>query len=1314
MQIISQPVTNILRNLHRKQTIASESLEAFQRNLIGFLDKIKNPNRESYQENDLRDFLNESFYKGKFYFNKKDNIDFVIHNGNEKSKVGVIIEVKKSSEKNDMVSENNPNVKSLHQLMLYYLEERINHHNHEIKHLIVTNCHEWYIFNELWFNENIFTTKFKKTYQDWKLSGHGTDDFYKFHAKKYLENLEKPIEFYKIDLRDYAQAKPQKLEELYKILSPEHLLKQEIANDANKLNKPFYNELLYILGIEDRKASDSNKRIIDRIEEKNRQDGSLIENAINKLKLKDCLSKIPNLDAFGDTYPEQLYSVALELCITWLNRILFLKLLEAQLVKYHSGDKSYRFLNYQKITDFDELAELFFEVLAIPTAERSESVNKKYGNIPYLNSSLFELSELEKATISIEDLKDRLEVKIADSTVLVSDTGKPMKGQMNTLKYLFGFLDAYNFGSDPDIHGVTQSNAMNGISHQKLINAAVLGLIFEKLNGYKDGSFYTPAFITMYMCRETIRRAVVQKFNTSLGWNCVDFNNLKDRIGQYVKKEERKSYNQLINSIRICDPAVGSGHFLVSALNEMIVIKAELNILQHPDGRSLTGLNITIENDELIIFDEKEGKDFEYVVGTKGNLITEKQLIQETLFEEKRTIIENCLFGVDINPKSVKICQLRLWIELLKNAYYLSGGEKEKGEKETVHHSPVSFTPSLETLPNIDINIKTGNSLVSKYALDQDLSEVFLKQKFSLQTYQNAVYAYKETRSKTAKTELKAFIDEIKEQFKQNVANFDPKRKRLKELLGKRLLLENNIDLFGNKSMDEDQLDLQKRKLDKQITDLETEINDVTNSKIYRNSFEWRFEFPEVLDEKGNFVGFDVVIGNPPYISLSKDLNLTKYKQTYKTFEQSGDIYALFYEFGNTILKNYGLLNFITGSAWLRANYGKNLRTFFLSKCNLINLIDCSDCKVFDEATVLTSIVLYEKSLSQNSIKAIRLGSELQEKLSELEEYFGENSITLENLSDSAWSIASNVKRSIIQKVIKQGVKLKELNCKINYGVKTGFNEAFIIDAKVREDLILKDSRNNEIIKPVLRGRDMNKFVPSFANIYLINTHNGNVVSIQNPQNDIIKKEIGYSVKVGGIWQDINNIEVVKGKQYRINRIIAEIEYPEIYSYLKQFESELKKRTDKGEHWTNLRNCTYLDEFKNDKIIYSEITKFLPFTFDSYGYFIDKTAFMLSCQNLKYTCCYLNSILFKYCFEDNFSEIQGHSRVLSKSIFEEIKIKPIDKLKELPFIERVDKILALKSQDPKADTSILEDEIDEMVFDLYELTEEERQVVKGV
>src|SRR6185312_14975886 len=260
--------------------------------------------------------------------------------------------------------------------------------------------------------------------------------------------------------------------------------------------------------------------------------------------------------------------------------------------------------------------------------------------------------------------------------------------------------------------------------NKTLINASVLGLIFEKINGYKDGSFFTPGFITMYMCRETIRRAVVQKFNEAKEWDLKEYSEL------YNKIQDKREANVIVNSLKICDPAVGSGHFLVSALNELIAIKSDLQILADGEGRTLRDYTVEVVNDELIVTDDS-GDIFEYRPNNK-----ESQRVQETLFHEKQTLIENCLFGVDINPNSVKICRLRLWIELLKNAYYKAD------------------TKELETLPNIDINIKTGNSLISRFALDADLSQALRNTKWNINDYKIAVGAYKNATDKEAKREL--------------------------------------------------------------------------------------------------------------------------------------------------------------------------------------------------------------------------------------------------------------------------------------------------------------------------------------------------------------------------------------------------------------------------------------------------------------------------------------------------------------------------------------------------------------------------------
>ena len=1248
-----------LRPTHRKQEITSDLLTNFKQKLNTFLANIHEPSREGKQETDLRDFLNDALYRGKFYINKKETIDWAIHNGMDaKSKVAVLIEVKKTAEKTDMFSQEKPNVKALHELVLYYLRERIEHHNHEIRYLIATNCHEWYIFNELWFNENIFTTKFKKTYQDWKLSGHGTDDFYKLHAKSYLETLEKPLEFCQVDIRDYVKSSDKKLSELYKILSPEHLLKQEIANDANKLNKPFYNELLYLIGIEERKDDKSNKKIIERLLPANRREGSLLENTIEQLDTKNALPKVLNLESYGDTEEEQKYSVALELCITWLNRLLFLKLLEGQLIKYHQGDRKYRFLTSDRINDFDELGELFFGVLAKRTEERKPSVQQKFGDIPYLNSSLFEETTLENSVLSVEILKDRLELPLFGNTVLKDTQGKARKGEVKTLKYLLDFLDSYDFGSK-DEKEVAAAKNTEAVNHDRTINAAVLGLIFEKLNGYKDGSFFTPSFITMYMCRETLRRAVVQKFNEFQSVQCQDFAELKEHLDDdYKKPEKRKAYNDLLNSIRICDPAVGSGHFLVSALNEIIAIKAELKILQHPNGTRLKGYEISVENDELIVWEEDTQKDFQYKIGQAGKPFQELQMVQETLFHEKRTIIENCLFGVDINPKSVSICQLRLWIELLKNAFY----------------TPESNYLYLETLPNIDINIKTGNSLVSKYSLTEDLSEVFKKQKFSLKAYQSSVYEYKEARSKSAKADLQKFINEIKEQFKQSLLNNDPKKKKIKDLKEEYRAYDNVLELFGGR-LSTIEKEKKKKELRKKIDAFESEVIDIMDSKIYRNSFEWRFEFPEVLNENGDFIGFDVVVGNPPYFSLSKIKEFEPVFKGYETYSKSADIYCLFYEKSLQIIQNHGFAIFITSNSWMKTQYGEPLRKFLIEQTNPLVLVNIEEAQVFEEATVESNILLFQKSNWQQNLTALILDKSFNENIS-IDEYLRTNKLILSELDINGWSIGNQEEVNLKNKIEKDSILLKDWGVVINYGIKTGLNEAFDIDEATKSALISEDSNNIEIIKPILRGRDIGKFRAIYGNRWMIFTRKG---------------------------IDISYYPTVE---------------KHLFSYFEQLRprnnNELTGRKSGSYQWYEIQdNVAYFQDFEKEKIIWGELSNDAKFTFDDEGYFLNNTTFFMTGKNLKFLLSILNSKLAKWYFEKiSTSSGMGTNRWLKYKV-EQLPIRPLSENLQVLLIEKVNQILTLKKEDPKADTSELEAEIDRMVYDLYELTEEEILIVEG-
>ncbi|MEY4542308.1 MAG: hypothetical protein RL411_385, partial [Bacteroidota bacterium] len=701
-------------------------IEGFKTNLVTLIDRTNDTESEEFHKNLLSDFLKDTYYKQNHFINTKGRNDLVIHNGqNANSKVGVIIEAKKPTNKAEMITTKKLNVKAFQELVLYYLRERITHNNLDVKHLIATNINEWFIFDEHLFERLFAKNKpFVKKFENFEASKKTTDVFYKEIAEPFIAEITSEIEFTYFNIQDFqkplrnaSKEDDNSLIALFKLLSPEHLLKLPFTNDSNNLDKRFYTELLHIIGLTETK--DGSKKLIERLEAGERHSGTILENTINQLDSLDKLSRLEKASQFGKTTQERLFNVALELSITWINRILFLKLLEAQLITYHKGHKSYSFLNLDKIKNYDDLNGLFFQVLARKLDERNEDVKVIFEKVPYLNSSLFEPTDLEQITLFISNLRDDISIPIFSQTVLKDQQGKKRTGNISTLQYLFQFLDSYDFGAE----GREEIQEDN----KTLINASVLGLIFEKINGYKDGSFFTPGFITMYMCRETIRKAVVQKFNETKKWNCATIEELYEEI------DDRKEANNIVNSIKICDPAVGSGHFLVSALNEMIAVKNDLKILQDRAGKRLKEYQVEVVNDELIVTDD-EGQLFEYNLSNK-----ESQRIQETLFHEKQSIIENCLFGVDINSNSVKICRLRLWIELLKNAYYKNPTE-------------------LETLPNIDINIKCGNSLVSRFSIDADLKQALKKSKWTIDRYQIAVDTYRNAQSKEQKREMERLI----------------------------------------------------------------------------------------------------------------------------------------------------------------------------------------------------------------------------------------------------------------------------------------------------------------------------------------------------------------------------------------------------------------------------------------------------------------------------------------------------------------------------------------------------------------------------
>jgi adenine-specific DNA-methyltransferase len=1190
-----------LNPAYRKHKPLRKDVTNFIEQLQDCINAVKlsddNGESEEHTKSHFTTFFKTTFYANN-YINTKDRIDLAIYlEDKPTSDVGVIIEAKKPSNKSEFLKPDNLNRKALQELLLYYLRERLDNNNNNIKHLIATNGYEWYLFKSEDFYNYFFKNKaLIKEYKDFRDGLKDTNKnelFYNEIAKKYIAEVEQDLPYVHLDFTKTNLSKLQdgNLNTLYKIFSDVHILGRPFGNDSNQLNKTFYNELLHIIGLEE--VKDKGKKVINRKTEKDRDYASLLENTIFHLEDRDYLSNIKSIPNGVD----KPFNAGLDLCLTWVNRILFLKLLESQLLTYHQNDEKYKFLNANFINGFDDLNDLFFSALAKEEAQRHPKYKDKYKDIPYLNSSLFERNTLEDEAFEISALNND-EIAIYSGTVLKDANGKKQKGKLTTLEYLFKFLDAYNFATD-GTEGIEDEQET-----KSLINASVLGLIFEKINGYKEGSFYTPAYITMYMCRETIRRTVVQKFKEQEEDQIETFEDLQSYCSRLFKVDDLKRLNNIVNSIKICDPAVGSGHFLVSALNELIVIKNELKILVDAKGMPLR-CDIEIVNDELYVIDDK-GALFEYNPTDK-----ESVRVQHTLFHEKQTLIENCLFGVDINPNSVKICRLRLWIELLKNAYY---------------------TPQkrLQTLPNIDINIKCGNSLISRFKLDDDLKDAFKNKdlNYTFLDYKNAVTEYKETNSKDRKREVLKIINEVKNNFKSTLdkaflVNFE---KAQGQLINEQER-QNNLKTFGEKIKKTEKDELKKLKVKAEKTYLEKE--EIVNNAIYNNAFEWRFEFPEVLNDEGTYIGFDAVIGNPPYVQLSKVKSTSIKEKEYLIgrFGTSGgrlNTYIFFIHQSEKITNDNSFVSYIIPNTILTQDYYKETRRLLLEDIKLYE-IGYFDSLPFDDAVVETVIISYSKV---KNIKEINFM-----KFSEMDYSFDKSVLISKFINDESYRISYTLDKLTESFFEKESIiRLNQLT-DINQG----------IALKGDKTLSIKNTNENNDYYKVLDGRNIHKYSIDWIDTFL-----------------------DYSLE---------RIHSCKTKTI--------------------FES-------------------------NEKLFFRRVSANLIFTYDAEQYFALNTLVVINIKDnkqdefqLKYLLAVLNSSLLQYIYKHKFKS--------TKTVFSEIQaksvgllpIKIIDFENQYHFSNKVNQILSLKQENPKANTAILEKEIDQMVYKLYDLTEEEITIVEN-
>lgn len=1164
-----------------------EVIERFSKEIELLLKKAFMQDDEEFQKNEINKFLGRVY---GYDCNTKGRVDSAIYVDGEAQ---VLIEAKAFKNKSEFPKDT-PLSKAFYESVLYYLREmgdfdNSSNSNNSIKHIILCNPYDFYVFDATNFRIFLKNKKIEKLYKNCD-GKEGTDKsnpkFYK-DLEKYLKGeFEGELSYTYFSLKDKLSI--QELTFIYQLLSPQVLLKARKTLDANTLNKNFYEELLYILGLQEESESGKSGGKI------------LIRHSKTPNSLSDAIAK-----AYDISDEETIFT----LITTWNNRILFLALLESMLLGFKHINKP--FLDYSIIKDFGTLQSLFFDVLAQKIESRSPSLIPEFASIPYLNSSLFDRIALEREGKSIGGLYPS-SLQLFSRSILRKDPRFKDRESLPLLEYLFEFLHAYDFTTTPkDIsQGVKQN-------HDKLINSAVLGLVFEKLNGYKEGSFYTPSFITSYMCKESITQAVIEKFNSTFGWKCENLQKLKEKIEKEEKISDEEFLNTLL-SLKICDPSVGSGHFLVSALNEIVLIAHTLRIISLPRGTSLE-----LENDEILIRD-REGL-FSYC---KPRIQDEDEhIIQTKMFNLKKSIIENCLFGVDINPNSCEITKLRLWIELLKYSFYLFD---ENGKP----------TNALETLPNIDINIKCGNSLISHFPLDSNLiiersKSVSQNLKNQIQNYKDSVMLYKEGLGE--KTKILQDIARVKSLIISYLVEQNSAKLELENLL------QNFVRTYGDEVFDINTsfglemikitrekegykfnptlIDPDPKPLDKNayrlLEKIQKSYETLENLKT-SNTFEWRFEFPEVLDDEGNFLGFDCIIGNPPYINtreLSKNNPIIKekYKQIFPEVGGLYDIFILFILMGLRLQK-------VSNFAWIIPNkftsteYGEPIFEKLKLENKIKGIIDVSNIKTFESASVYPILLI-----GQNN--------------STYSEYYIESQ---EDLRDN------NLRKRTPNIAKSHFITMKQYGLKFQSGT-TGF-EAQKISSYI------KSGHQQDSIPFAVSG-SIDKYICDISKVPYMKKH---------------------------------------------------FNYPHI---------SLKAPVAK----------TKIDFWTNEKIVIAGMTKVIEAYYAKTPLALGVGIYAIYdfCEiNPLLILGVLNSSFISWYARENFKDkhMSGGYLGLNKGNLEKL---PMFKLTQSnqptadKIIALVEKILALKESDPKANTQELEKEIDSLVYALYNLTDEEIKIIEN-
>ena len=819
------------------------------------------------------------------------------------------------------------------------------------------------------------------------------------------------------------------------------------------------------------------------------------------------------------------------------------------------------------------------------------------------------------------------------------------------------------------------------IEQEVALDPELLGKVFENLLAAynpatgttarkQTGSYYTPRVIVDYMVEEALIATLAGQVLPTDGdvklWQdrlryLFDYAQVCDDASEWFDSRELGEIVRKISELKILDPALGSGAFPMGVLHKLTLALRRLD----PDNSRWEKLQKERAGQRAVAaFDTSDQQERDAELTEISNTF---ERYRKSDFGRKLYLIQNSIFGVDIQPEACQIAKLRFFISLTI-------------EQEPTDEPIDNF--GIKPLPNLETRFIAANTLIGLKTEIQLLLEndTIRKTQSEIQSIREKYFLASTRREKLGYIEKE---DECRRELEQALHE-----QQAAWAMQQKKLIEHKVVQLQTKKL-RNQL---REKLGQDYKRLERELN--IRFEEARKIARWvpydQNSSAEFFDPEGMLgvkVGFDTVLGNPPYIQLQKDggkLGRLYEPHDFASFMKTGDIYCLFYEKANSLSRDGGNVCFITSNKWMRAAYGKKLRGYFIEHTKPVQILDMGP-DVFD-ATVDTNILLLQNVVPANrsTFRAATIKSDFDKQTGNITDYLNDNGMSMEMpAKGEPWVILSPAELALKRKIENVGKPLKDWDVSIHYGIKTGCNEAFFIDEAKREELVAQDPKSAEIIKPLLRGRDIKRYHVKWAGLYLLAT--GYDLDIPD----------GYPAVYKHLETIGNRIESIRTNEKR---------------------KGLFKRDDQGENWWNLRACVYYPKFEKEKVVYPNMTKFLPFVYDPHGFYTNQKCFIITGGNyLKYLSGYFNSRIAANWIRENCPELQGGTRELSKVFFENIPIPPITETNQhiaAQVEDRVDKIIAAKLTNPDADTTALENEIDQIVYSLYDLTPEEIAIVE--